>query len=106
MSTAISQNSQVSPSNIMGAPVFFNNRIYVTGGGDFWWGKTEAWAQCIDATLTGDITETGHVWSRSLAPTRLHDTRSLRRHGRSSATWDARSIAWMPTRAKNSGRTR
>lgn len=56
------KNNQVSPSNIMGAPVFVNNRIYVTGGGDFWWGKSEAWAQCIDATLTGDITETGKVW--------------------------------------------
>jgi len=57
---------QGSPSNIMGAPVFYKNRIYVTGGGDFWWGKNEAWAQCIDATLTGDITGSGLVWSQAL----------------------------------------
>lgn len=59
-------NKQESPSSIMGAPVFSKNRIYVTGGGDFWWGKTSAWAQCIDATQTGDITQTGRIWSQAL----------------------------------------
>ena len=37
-------------------PVFHNNRLYVAGGGDIWWGKNEAWLKCIDATRTGDIT--------------------------------------------------
>jgi outer membrane protein assembly factor BamB len=59
-------NRKEGPSNIMGAPVFYNNRIYVTGGGDFWWGKTTAWVHCIDATQTGDITQTGRVWSQTL----------------------------------------
>jgi outer membrane protein assembly factor BamB len=59
-------NKQEGPSNIMGAPVFYQNRIYVTGGGDFWWGKSAAWVQCIDATQQGDITESGRVWSRPL----------------------------------------
>jgi outer membrane protein assembly factor BamB len=47
----------------MSLPVFYNNRLYVTVGGDLWWGKNEAWLKCIDATGTGDITRTGEVWS-------------------------------------------
>ena len=47
-------------------PVFDNNRIYVAGGGDIWWGKNEAWLKCIDATRTGDITTNGLVWSYPL----------------------------------------
>ena len=60
------RNRHESPSSIMGAPVFFNNRLYVTVGGDIWWGKNKAWLACIDATQTGDITETGQVWSYPL----------------------------------------
>jgi outer membrane protein assembly factor BamB len=44
-------------------PVFHNNRIYVAGGGDIWWGKNEAWLKCLDATRAGDITTNGLVWS-------------------------------------------
>ncbi|MGM0489138.1 MAG: PQQ-binding-like beta-propeller repeat protein [Planctomycetota bacterium] len=62
------RNRKVSPSNIMGMPVFYKNRIYVTGGGDFWWGKREAFVKCIDATRTGDITSDGEVWSQPLSP--------------------------------------
>ena len=47
-------------------PVFHNNRIYVAGGGDIWWGKNEAWLKCLDATRTGDITTNGLVWSYPL----------------------------------------
>ena len=61
------RNRQESPSNIMGMPVFYRDRVYVTGGGDFWWGKREAWVKCIDATLTGDITDSGELWSRPLS---------------------------------------
>jgi outer membrane protein assembly factor BamB len=50
----------------MGMPVFYQNRIYVCGGGDIWWGKTEAFVKCIDATQTGDITQSGQVWSQPL----------------------------------------
>jgi len=56
-------NRQVSPSNIKSMPVFYRNRLYVTVGGDIWWGKEQAWLQCIDATSTGDITKTGLLWS-------------------------------------------
>jgi len=57
------RNRRVSPSNIKSMPVFYKNRLYVTVGGDIWWGKDKAWLQCIDATKTGEITETGLLWS-------------------------------------------
>ena len=59
-------NRQESPSNIKSMPVVYRNRVYVTVGGDLWWGKNEAWLKCIDATKTGDITTTGAVWSYPL----------------------------------------
>jgi len=57
------RNRRVSPSNIKSMPVFDKGRVYVTVGGDIWWGKHQAWLKCIDATKTGDITATGQVWS-------------------------------------------
>jgi outer membrane protein assembly factor BamB len=49
-----------------GMPVFHDRRVYVAGGGDIFWGKNEAWLQCIDAAGTGDITRTGRVWTYPL----------------------------------------
>jgi len=46
--------------------VFHRDRVYVTAGGDLWWGKKEAWLKCIDATQRGDITESGEIWSYPL----------------------------------------
>lgn len=60
------RNREVSPSNFMGMPVVYKNRIYVTVGGDIWWGKRAAWLKCIDATGKGDITSSGEVWSLAL----------------------------------------
>jgi hypothetical protein len=60
------RNRQVSPSNIKGSSVFYKDRMYVAVGGDIWWGKPEVWLKCIDVTMTGDITETGLVWSYEL----------------------------------------
>jgi len=60
------RNRQVSPSNIKSMPVFHQGRLYVTGGGDIWWGKHEAWLKCIDATKTGEVTETALLWSYPL----------------------------------------
>ncbi|OQC08965.1 MAG: outer membrane biogenesis protein BamB [Candidatus Hydrogenedentes bacterium ADurb.Bin101] len=56
-------NTRESPSEIMGMPVFYKNRVYVVAGGDIWWGKRRSWLKCIDATLKGDITRTGELWS-------------------------------------------
>ena len=44
-------------------PVFYENRLFVTVGGDIWWGKQQAWLQCIDATGSGDATSSGLRWS-------------------------------------------
>ena len=59
-------NRKESPSNIKSMTVFYRHRVYVTVGGDVWWGKNQAWLKCIDATKTGDITKTGELWSYPL----------------------------------------
>jgi len=59
-------NRVEGPSISFGMPVFYKNRIYVTVGGDIWWGKKKAWLKCIDATKKGDITNTGEIWSCNL----------------------------------------
>ncbi len=61
------RNRELSPSNIKSTPVFHNNRLYVAVGGDIWWGKTQAWLKCIDATKEGDITSSGLLWSCDLS---------------------------------------
>lgn len=60
------RNREVSPSVIKGMPVFHEDRLYVTYGGDIWWGKRQAWLACIDATQTGDVTDSALVWSYEL----------------------------------------
>jgi outer membrane protein assembly factor BamB len=60
------RNREVSPSVIKGMPVFHENRLYFTYGGDIWWGKRQAWLACIDATKTGDLTDSALVWSYEL----------------------------------------
>lgn len=59
-------NIRESPSVIHGAPVFHKNRVYVTVGGDLWWGKAQCWLKCIDATGAGDVTRTAERWSYPL----------------------------------------
>jgi outer membrane protein assembly factor BamB len=57
------RNREESPSNIKSMPVFHDNRLYITYGGDIWWGKHKAWLTCIKATGTGDITHSATLWS-------------------------------------------
>ncbi len=59
-------NRRESPSNIFGMPIYYQDRLYVAGGGDIWWGKNEAWVKCINPAGTGDITTNGLVWSHPL----------------------------------------
>jgi len=59
-------NRQESPSNFYGMPVFYQNRIYLAGGGDIWWGKNQAWLKCIDASGQGDVTTNAQIWSYPL----------------------------------------
>jgi outer membrane protein assembly factor BamB len=60
------QNKLDGPCVVHGATVFFDDRLFVAGGGDLWWGKNAAWLKCIDAAKTGDITSTAEVWSYPL----------------------------------------
>ena len=57
------RNRSESPSNIKSTPVFHENRVYVTYGGDIWWGKNQAWLKCFKAAGTGDITASAELWS-------------------------------------------
>ena len=63
------RNLREGPSNIKSMPVFYRDRVYITAGGDIWWGKKEAWLKSIDARKTGDITYSGEIWSY---PVELH----------------------------------
>lgn len=62
-------NRKEGPSNILSMPVFLDGRVYVTGGGDPWWGKAEAWVKCLDAGGSGEVTATALEWS---CPLRKH----------------------------------
>jgi outer membrane protein assembly factor BamB len=53
----------VGESEIIGTPVFHNNRIYVAIGRDPEHGRGRGALHCIDATKTGDITKTGRIWT-------------------------------------------
>jgi len=63
---AFHQDRKRGPSNFYGMPVFEDGRVYVAGGGDYWWGKLEARLDCIDASGTGDITPAARRWSLEL----------------------------------------
>ena len=60
---AFVSNRREGPSEILGMPVFVDGRVYVTAGGDLWWGKRRSVLKCIDAGGSADITRTGGVWS-------------------------------------------
>ena len=53
----------VGPSQIIGTPVFHEGRVYVAIGQDPAHGRGRGMLHCIDASKTGDITETGRIWS-------------------------------------------
>ena len=50
-------------SEVVGTPVFLNNRVYVALGRDPEHGRGRGALHCIDATGSGDITKTGKVWT-------------------------------------------
>jgi outer membrane protein assembly factor BamB len=55
--------SFVGMSEIIGTPVFYKNRVYVAIGRDPEHGRGRGALWCIDAGKTGDITNTGCIWS-------------------------------------------
>lgn len=59
-------NRSISPSNIYGMPVVADGRVYVAGGGDWFWGKNEAWLKCFDPHGQGDITRSNLLWQAPL----------------------------------------
>ena len=70
----------VGPSEIMATPVFYRNRVYVAIGQDPAQGRGRGMLHCIDATKTGDITQSGQVWTfdkieRSLSGVAIADGR-------------------------------
>ncbi|MCB1123740.1 MAG: PQQ-binding-like beta-propeller repeat protein, partial [Verrucomicrobiae bacterium] len=59
-------NRRMSASNIYGMPVVYQNRVYITYGGDFWHGKNMAWVKCFEPKGSGDITGKAELWSYPL----------------------------------------
>ncbi|MCC6143060.1 MAG: PQQ-binding-like beta-propeller repeat protein [Candidatus Hydrogenedentes bacterium] len=60
-------NRKEGPSSIESMPVFLEGRVYVTVGGDVWWGKEQSWLMCIDGAREGELTEAGPLWSYPMA---------------------------------------
>jgi len=60
------KNRKKSPSTIQSMPVHVAGKVYLTLGGDIWWGKRQAWLKCIDATKIGDTSGSGEIWSYAL----------------------------------------
>jgi outer membrane protein assembly factor BamB len=58
-------DGQKHPCDIISTPVFYRNRVYVAIGGDPNHGNKNSRGNlvCIDATKTGDVTQSGKVWS-------------------------------------------
>jgi outer membrane protein assembly factor BamB len=70
------------PSEINATPVFYKNRVYVAIGQDPEHGQGVGHLVCIDATKTGDITQTGMIWDykgirRSISTVSIDPTRGL-----------------------------
>jgi len=68
----------VGPSEIIGTPVCYKERVYVTIGQDPTHGRGRGALHCIDATQTGDISTSGRIWcceqiERSLATVSIAD---------------------------------
>jgi outer membrane protein assembly factor BamB len=57
------RNRSEGPSFTSAMPVYDDGRVYLTVGGDIWWGKRQAWLQCIDATGAADTTASALKWS-------------------------------------------
>lgn len=56
-------NRHEGPSDIKGMPVLCDGRLYLTAGGDIWWGKRRSALVCLDPSGSGDLTQSGRLWS-------------------------------------------
>jgi outer membrane protein assembly factor BamB len=59
-------NRRESPSVILGMPVVENGRMYLTSGGDPWWGKMRGTLKCLKLDGAGDVTTSAELWSYPL----------------------------------------
>lgn len=59
-------NRNEGPSLISEAAMFHEEKIYVSSGGDIWWGRHVARLQCIDARGMGDVTQSALRWTAEL----------------------------------------
>ncbi len=68
----------LGPSEIIASPVFHDGRVYCTIGQDPMHGRGRGLLHCIDASKTGDITQSGSIWTydgieRSIASIAIQD---------------------------------
>jgi outer membrane protein assembly factor BamB len=62
-STNKNDGTYLGPSEIISTPVFHEGRVYVTIGQDPTHGRGRGLLHCIDASKSGDITQSGCVWT-------------------------------------------
>ena len=62
-STNKDDGKYLGPSQIIATPVFLEGRVYIAIGQDPAHGRGRGLLHCIDASGTGDITETGRIWT-------------------------------------------
>jgi outer membrane protein assembly factor BamB len=62
-STNENDGQYVGPSQIIATPVFHDDRVYLAIGQDPAHGRGKGMLHCIDAAKTGDVTETGCMWT-------------------------------------------
>ena len=59
-------NRAEGPSCIHGMPVIEDGKLFISGGGDTWWGKASCWLKCINLSGQSDVTSTNQIWSLAL----------------------------------------
>jgi len=74
----VTYRTRNGPSEMIGTPVCYDNRVYVAIGQDPNHGSGIGCVTCIDATQTGDISKTGRIWDfreidRSLSTVSIAD---------------------------------
>ena len=71
------KNGRGDRNNLIGTPVVYNNMVYIAVGQDPEHGEGVGYLWAIDATQSGDITETGAVWNhefrRSISTVAIRD---------------------------------
>ncbi len=77
-STNKNDGKYLGPNQVIATPVFYNNRVYIAIGQDPAHGRGRGMLHCIDATQSGDVTNTACLWTydaieRSMSTAAVHD---------------------------------